>query len=358
MRAWRDVDLLALAATLALGLVGGLLARLAQLPVAMLLGALLATGGIALSGLRPFGRGVTLPTRLRTAFIPVIGVSIGGAFTPDVLTEAPRWWPSLLALLLYLPLSHGIGVLIYARGGLPRREAFFGAVPGGLIEAVQMGEEAGADPALTTILQFLRLILTILAVPLIFTLLTGGAVGSSAGAVMPAASEALGVQDALVLLAAAVAGSAAGRLLRLPAAPMTGPLLLSALAYAGGLAQGAPPAWLIAVTQVVVGCGLGVRFGGADRRLLRRAAPLAVLNGVVALAMAFLFAALLGLVVQEPTDAVFLAFAPGGVAEMSLIALSLELSVAYVTLHHLLRIVLSLAVAQAGARILRRRPGP
>jgi membrane AbrB-like protein len=357
MKWWPRVDPLALAVTLALGAAGGLFARLAHLPVAMLLGALLVTGGIALSGWRPLGRSVTLPVKLRTAFIPVIGVSIGGSFAPDVLAEAVRWWPSLLSLLLYLPLAHGIGILIYTKGGLPRLEAFFGAVPGGLIEAVQMGEEAGADPALTTILQFLRLILTILAVPLIFSLLTGGAVGSSARAAMPGGAEPLTLSDGLVLAVVGVLGFGVGRWLRLPAAPMTGPLLLSAAAHGFGLVEGAPPGWLIAATQVVVGCGLGVRFGNADHRPLKRAAPLAAVNTLIALAVAFLFAIALSLVLAEPATAVFLAFAPGGVAEMSLIALGLELSVAYVTLHHILRIVLSLLIAQSGARVLRGRAG-
>jgi hypothetical protein len=42
-------------------------------------------------------------------FIPVIGVSIGTAVTPGIVEEAARWWPSLAALLLYIPVAHAIG---------------------------------------------------------------------------------------------------------------------------------------------------------------------------------------------------------------------------------------------------------
>ncbi len=49
----------------------------------------------------------------------------------------------------------------------------------------------------------------------------------------------------------------------------------------------------------------------------------------------------------------FLAFAPGGLAEMSLVALSLQVSVIYVTTHHVLRIILAVALAQLSARLLR-----
>lgn len=346
----RRLDWAALAMTLALGAAGGLLARALHLPLALLLGSLVVTGVVAAAGWRPFGRAVLLPMKLRSAFVPVIGVSIGGAFTPAVLSEAGVWWPSLLALLVFLPLAHGVGFAIYRLGGLPKLESFFGSVPGGLIETVQMGEEAGGDVRLMTVLQFLRLILTIIFVPLIFMGLTGDAVGSASGAALPAAAVPLTVSEVSVLLAAGGLGFFVGRALRFPAAIMTGPILFSAVAHAAGLVHGVPPAWLVGVTQVVVGCGLGARFAGAERRMLLRAMRLAVMNAVVALALAYGFAVLLGPLVGEPAAAVFLAFAPGGLAEMSLIALSLQMSVVYVTVHHVARIVLSVLIAKGARR--------
>lgn len=346
----RRVDWPALGLTLVLGAAGGLAATMLHLPLALLLGSLVVTGVIAAAGWRPLGRAVTLPMRLRSAFVPVIGVSIGGAFTPEVVGQAGAWWPSLLALLVFLPLTHGVGYLVYVRGGLPRLESFFGSVPGGLIETVQMGEEAGGDVRLMTVLQFLRLILTIIFVPLIFMVLTGGAVGSASGVTLPAATVPLTVQEVAVLLAAGAAGVWVGRLVRLPAAIMTGPILFSAVAHAAGLVHGVPPAWLVGVTQVVVGCGLGARFAGADRAMLGRAMRLAILVAVLSLGIAFGFAVALAGWVDEPVAAVFLAFAPGGLAEMSLIALSLQMSVVYVTVHHVARIVVSVVVAKGARR--------
>ena len=56
-----------------------------------------------------------------------------------------------------------------------------------------------------------------------------------------------------------------------------------------------------------------------------------------------------------PLTPVFLAFAPGGITEMSLIALSLQISVVFVTLHHVLRIVVAISIAKLFAgRVLGR----
>ncbi len=344
------VDLTALALTLAIGAIGGAVAAMAHLPLGYLLGSLVAVAGFAMLGLRPFGRVITLPARLRMGFVPVIGVSIGGAFTPEVAGQALGWGPSLIAMCLFVPIAHAIGYGIYRRGGLDRREAFFGAVPGGLIESVQLGEEAGADVRLLTVLQFLRLIGTIIAVPMLFWGLTGHAVGSAAGAKL--AAGAIGAGDAVVLALAGGVGVAVARVLRFPGWIITGPLVASAVLHGAGLVQGALPGWMLAATQVILGTGLGARFVGIEAKMLKRAAWLALINGIAALLLALSFAWALHLLVDEPVAAVFLAFAPGGLAEMSLIALSLKMSVIYVTAHHVLRIVLAVTFAKLGAKRL------
>lgn len=346
-------DIAPLAVTLAVAGAGGAAAWALHLPLGFLLGALAVTAMIAAAERRVFGHQMTLPLTLRQCFIPVIGVSIGGAFTPEVIEGAVRWWPSLLALLVFIPVAHGLAYLIYRKGGIAPREAFFGGVPGGLIESVAIGEEMGADVRILTALQFLRLILTIVSVPLIFFALTGAQVGSAAGAVM-GAGVVLGPVDWVVLTIAGGFGVMIGRALRFPAPIMTGPLLCSAIAHITGLAHGAPPFWLVSVTQVVVGAGLGSRFGGMDRRMLARTFGLSVINGTAALLLAFGFAIGLAHIVDQPVTAIFLAFAPGGLAEMGLIALSLNIGVVFVTVHHVARIVLSVLIARAGARRLRQ----
>ena len=350
-----SVDYPALAVTVAIGTVGGVVAAALGVPLGYLLGSLLAVGVTAAMDWRPLGRAMTMPMWLRMSFVPVIGVAIGGAFTPEVAREALGWGRSLLALLLFVPVAHAVGYMIFRWGGLPRVDAYFSALPGGLIESVQLGEEAGADVRLLTVLQFLRLILTIIAVPLIFAGVTGHAVGSAAGVQMAGADVALSLRDVLVLLVCGGLGVWLARMCRIPAAIITGPLILSALAHVMGWVEGVPPGWLISLTQVVLGTGLGARFAGVSGGMLRRAGGLAVLNGAAVMALAFGFALALHALVGESVPAVFLAFAPGGLAEMSLIALSLNISAIYVTTHHVMRIAMAVLAAQVGARWFLKR---
>lgn len=334
------------ALTLALGTTGGFAAKSAHLPLPMLLGPLLVVAAVSLSGLRPFGHAPQFPMKLRQVFIPIVGVAIGGTFTPNILREALAWWPSLLAIAAFIPVAHVVSFRsVRATRLIDPVTAFFGTAPGGLIETVQMGEEMGGDVRMLTMLQFLRLIVTIVAVPIFFTILTGHAVGSAGGATL--SRSAMQWADLPWLIGAGVIGGYLGWRYKIPGGMVTGPILVSALVHLSGLAQGSPPGWLVSTTQVVIGTSLGVRFVGMELHRFWLAIRLAALSTALSICLAALSAFALAGLVGEPPAAVFLAFAPGGLTEMSLIAFSLNMSVVYVTAHHAVRILLAVAVARA-----------
>jgi membrane AbrB-like protein len=345
-----QIDLVPLAATMLLGTAGGFAGHWLGLPLGYLLGSLVVVAVWAIMGWRVARQPIHLPQPLRMAFIPIIGVGIGGAFTPEIFRDAAGWWPSLLALLVFVPMAQAVGYMIYRKGGLNPATAYFGSVPGGLMEMVVLGEEAGADVPILVLIQFLRLILTIIFVPVLFAVLTGHAVGSGAGVALTGAENPLELWDIAALSVAAVGGYFLGTFLRFPAAIMTGPLAASAVLHLTGVTDAVPPAWTIAMTQVIVGTGLGARFAGIAGRALRRGSLLSLYSTTASLVLAFVFAEGLHLTIGLPLTALFLAFAPGGITEMSLIALSLQVSVVFVTLHHVLRIVVAITLAKLFAR--------
>lgn len=332
--------------TFAIGAVGGWGATVLGLPLPMLIGSVLTVGTASVLGFTVRGQPPRVPAWMRPTFVPIIGIAIGGAFTPAVVREMPTWWPTLLALVVFIPLVHWLGYHAYrAVGRLDRQTAYYSAVPGGLIEMIHMGEDAGADARVLTMLQFLRLILTLLLVPLAFSILTGSAVGSSSGATITKSDDPTLI-EVMVLAVCGIVGFFGGRRLHFPAYIITGPILVSGLAHMAGLVESVPPAWLVSATQLVVGVSLGTRFVGLPASMLVRGIMLAAINIFVIMVLAVLTALALSGLVGQPVPAVILAFAPGGVAEMALVAVSLEMSVIYVTAHHVLRIVISVSGAK------------
>ncbi len=357
--AGEDLHLPTMALALALGAAGGFAAKFVGMPLPMLLGSLIVVGASAIAGVRLRGRVIGIPMPVRQGFVPVIGVSIGTAIAPGIFGDLGRWWPSFAALLLYIPLSHYVGYKLTRMGGLDKPTAYYGAMPGGFIESISLGDQAGGDPAYLTMLQFLRLILCIVFIPIGFTLLTGHAVGSGAGAVIGGAAHPLTPRDWGILILAGAIGAIAGRRVGLPAAIVTGPFLLSGVVHYFGWVEGGPPSWLIQLTQLVIGSSLGARFAGRSPTILLTGFRIASINVAATLCIAGVAAVLLHGLVGERWEAVLLAYAPGGLAEMSLVALSLELSIVYVTVHHILRIILALTFAKAMARrVLGPPPAP
>lgn len=342
-------DLVAVLGTLALGAIGGAAAFALGAPLPWMSGALFAVAAAALLRAEVAGKSPEFPIKIRLFFIPIIGVAIGGTFTPDLLREALGWWPTLLALALYIPLAHLFSYGIYRRvGGLDAQTAYFAAMPGGLIEAITMGEERGADPKLLSLMQFSRIIFCILAVPIGILAVDGIVVGSAAGVEMQGADAPIGPWDVLILAASGGLGVLGARWLRLPAPLIIGPIGLSAAVHLAGLTAATPPAWMISVTQLVVGVGLGLRFVGLEWRAVVRALGLSALSVGGLLCVAVGIGLALAPIVGETVEAVVLAFAPGGVVEMSLVAVSLEVSVIFVVAHHVMRIVLAVLVGAGG----------
>lgn len=342
--------------TCALAFVAGWVAKALGAPLPWLLGALLVTASAGIANIRPLGHVLGFPSLIRTAFVPVIGVAIGAAFTPEVARQVQAWWPSLVALLAFVPLAHATGYLAARRiGGTDPATAYYGMMPGGFVEAIPLGEAAGADIAQLATFQFLRLVLLIVFMPIGFSLATGQVVGSATGETIGKAAGLL-PQDWAILVAAGVVGAFGGRAIGIPAGIVVGPLILSGIAHGLGWTEGSPPQWLIETTQLVIGASLGGRFAGRSPRILWTGLKVVVAAVLAILAIAGIFAALLHQAVGEEWQAVFLAFAPGGLVEMALIALSLQVGVIYVTGHHAARIILAVALARTfEAKVIKPR---
>jgi len=334
--------------TLALAVLGGWVAYLLKLPLAWLLGAVVATGIWSAAGWKIAGGLPQVPDAAKFVAIPVLGLAIGSGFTPEVVRQMPTWWPTILGLVLYLPLVHWLCYRIFRMSSaVSAPTAFFSAVPGGLVESVQMGEAAGGDVQMMTLLHLLRMIACVIFIPLGMSIVTGQSLATSD---IIAPEGTLLTRHIFEMLAVVGIGLLGGYFLRLPAGYFFGPLMASAIAHGTGWSTFIMPGWLLIAAQVALGAGLGVRFAGMPPSKLRIAIHMTLFSAVAIYATAALTAYLLGKVSGISPYEIFLAYAPGGIVEMSLIAMAMGLNAIFVSCHHLLRIVFAII----GIRLMRR----
>jgi membrane AbrB-like protein len=281
---------------------------------------------------------------------PRAGNLLGSSFTRDMAAGMLAWLPSLAALPAYI-VAIGALALVYLRkvGRIDPLTAFFCATPGGLGEMVILGDRMGGDLRTISLVHATRILLVVFSVPLAFRLLGYLPPG---GSLMPAAS--LGPTDLLVLVACGVAGLYGAQLLRLPAPGLLGPMLLSAMAHLLGLVHGAPPAFLVAGAQVVIGASVGCRFEGYPVARVVWMILIGLGLTLIMLTATLLFGAAVQAMTGLPLPLVVLAFVPGGLAEMSLVALALTDDPAFVATNHIVRIGLVVLLAPACFRLYRR----
>ncbi|MFN4191313.1 MAG: AbrB family transcriptional regulator [Tabrizicola sp.] len=335
---------LALLAGLALGSLGGAVFYLMSLPLPWMLGALFATMAAAVAGAPIRG-----PAGLRPAIVAVIGVLLGSRFTPEILGQAGQTALTLAVLLVYLVAVAAVVVPFYRLvGGQDWTTAYFAGMPGGLSEMIEFGEARGADVPAIVLAHSLRIVVTIALMAFLFRVVLGHDVGRT----VPTAGGALGIADIALLAGSALLGAALGIRLRLPAPTFLGPLILSALVHVIGLTESAPPPALVVAAQVLLGTILGCRFVGIAPAMLVRAGLLSLGATVLTLALALVAGLAMRAGAGVGLDQALLALAPGGLTEMGLIALAIQADVAFVALHHVVRILVVIVLAPLAARLL------
>lgn len=330
-------DLRKYAFGIGLAALGGVIFHLLNLPLPWMLGAMAVTI-VAATQEAP----IKPADALRPTVVSIIGVMLGSSFHSETFSQIGVWSLSLGFLYLCVVLQAAL-VSIYFRklGGMDPVTALFSSMPGGLVEMMEIGKQYGGDEKTIILSHAARIVLVIALTALWFRLVLGLEVSG----VMPTAGGQTGPLDLLLLLLCALIGAYGGLKLKLPAPTFLGPMLCSAAIHIAGLTDGSPPLPIVIVAQVILGSVVGGRFLGVSSRRVGQVFVMSLGATVMMLAIALLFAFALTSLLGQSAEQILLAFAPGGLTEMSLISLSMGADVAYIATHHLVRVVTLLAIA-------------
>ncbi|MCE9663739.1 AbrB family transcriptional regulator [Halomonas sp. M5N1S17] len=334
-----------LANSLGIGALGGLLFQLTGLPLAWMLGPLVANLLVSARGVD-----VRIPEGLREAFLGVLGLVLGSQVTPQLAERVLDWPLSAALLLVGVAVSTAAAAAWYRRCGFDPVSAWYASAPGAMTAMILMGEKCGGDPQRIAIAQSLRIILVVLWLPPLFWLWEGGAAAQvEEAAVVSAHLWMLLMLPLLIML---------GNRLRLPSASLLAPLLFAAVLSGFDVASLQLPDWGLNVMLWVLGSAIGSRFQGLSRARLGRYLLEAGVATLLALAVLALFAEAIHRLIGVPRDVALLALAPGGIGEMAILAVALDIDPVFVAFHHLLRMVALMVFAPFWARYLISRGVP
>lgn len=313
-----------------------------KLPIPLLLGPMFACLLFGLAGLRLLDMG-TMGTFFRT----FLGVAIGSSITSDLIFELPQHAPTLIMIPLFV-LCIGLTGYPFFRKVMrfDHPTAYYSAMPGGLQDMLIFGEEAGGNVRTMSLIHATRVLVIISGVPIFMTLMLDVDLTRPPGV---RASE-LPNHEVLIMIVAGYAGWKIAAKAGMFGASILGPLILSALLSLGGIINSRPPVEMIWVAQFFIAIAVGSNYTGITGREIRRDVFAGLVFTLIMAAIAGLFIAVLQHYSSADSLDIWLAFLPGGQAEMALIAILSGADIAFVVTHHLLRIFVVILAAPVIAR--------
>lgn len=320
----------------------------AALPAALLIGPMMA--GIA-AGTN--GATIRVPRLAFAAAQAIVGCLVASSISPGIFPVFLREWPLFLGTVMAtLAASSVLGWLISRWRILPGTTAVWGSSPGAATAMVLMAGAFGADQRLVAFMQYLRVIFVSMTAATIARLWV-----DTSGVEAPATVwfPALQPRDFAATLLIALAGAAAGRLLRLPSPYFLGTMLLGTALHLGAGIDFQLPQWLLAVSYAAVGWTIGLNFTMPILRHATRALPQIVASILILIAlcggMAWLISHVLGV---DPLTA-YLATSPGGMDSIAIIAAATDnIDISFVMALQTVRFLIVLLLGPSIARMIAR----
>ena len=282
----------------------------------------------------------------------LVGAVIGALVQLPTLLRIASDWPSVVLVTVgTLAISVAAGRLLALDRDVSPVTGAFALVAGGASGIVALARELGADDRVVTIVQYLRVLLVLLAMPLVtsFVFHPPSGAGSLAG------SHTRWLPDLTFVVLAVAIGLLLQRVVTAPATALLGPMLVAvALSASGVLGHVSVPTALENLGYALIGVRVGLRFTRASLRSIARLLPLAT-----ALIVAVIVACgLLGLLLAEVTGTdrltAYLATTPGGLFAVLATAADSGSDVTYVLAVQVIRVFAMLLLAPLLGRWFRR----
>lgn len=314
-----------------------------NLPLPWLLGPIFACLIAALAGVPMRGIKV-LNDGMRT----ILGVAVGATLTPAVLANFPSMLPTLVLVPVMIASIGIIGVPYFQRlCGYDFPTAYYATMPGGLQDMLLFGEEAGGNVRTLSLIHATRVLVVVVALPFLLKGIWQADLTNPPGAPL----NTVPVSQLAIMLACAIIGWQFARKIGMFGASILGPLILAALVTVSGGLQFRPPAEAIWAAQFFIGMTIGSKYAGITPEEVRRDLAAGLGFCVILIVLTVIFVEAIYWLDLAPGMETLLSFAPGGQAELTVLALIVGADVAFVVAHHVLRLFVVILGAPLVARI-------
>ena len=290
----------------------------------------------------------------------ILGIELGQKINLSFLHIFKEYWLTIiLMLLLSIFFSLLSGFVLWKYSKTDMLTSFFGTAPGGLSAMPGIAEEVGANTAVVSIIQTMRIFLVILIIPIIVSFWASNQVDQvtfSAQTVSPFKWENL--LWTLVLVGIAYGGYHLGKYLKFPAPWLIGSMVGVAVVQSfGSLYLGHDmvswwPYIVITLSQIFIAASIGSRFHKSMFIGLKQTIMVAFLSTMGLIFSMIMCAFFVSKVTGIALITAVLAFAPGGIAEMTTTSVVLNADSTFVVAVQVLRVIIVCVILPPFFRLL------
>jgi membrane AbrB-like protein len=314
--------------TVVLAAAGGGLFHALDVPAGWLTGAMIAVAAGAMARVP-----LHMPAPAANGALVLLGMSMGAGVTPDTLRQAAAWPLSILVLAVSVVASIAVCSFWFERiHGWDRATARFAAIPGALPAVLAMAVGTSADLPRVALAQSLRLVTLVAVMPPLLRWLAVPSTGTTTSIGTPG-----NLSGFLLLLGASAATAGLMYRMRFPGGVLLGAMMASAVLHGTGMIQGLLPPDLLAAGFTAIGALIGSRFRGVKLSTLLAILRPSLESVVLALVISGMCAGIASALLDLPMGQIWLAYTPGGIEAMSIVAFALGFDVAFVGMHHVVR---------------------
>ena len=308
--------------TFSFGILGAFLFQALYLPIPWMLGPL-----VTIFLLQFF---TELPLKwhgnFRDAGLIIVGLSLGDYFTQEIFRSIPQFLPMIILMnVIMIAFSVGLAFITAKWCRIDLSTALVSSIPGGLSQLIIFAEEREKiNLSIVTYFHVIRVLLVVSLVPLLLS-------ATSRGGTTTDSKEISNITILILIFFGYIAMILAKRL-KVPVPSFLGPLLF--------VQHTAVNIDFVHIGQVLVGCHIGLLLTKKDVQLSKRLLIMGVISSILLILLTIFIGYIFSTLYSDISfETAFLSLAPGGLDQMSLIALGIGGNVALVTLFQLFRIL-------------------
>ncbi|MDK2858405.1 MAG: uncharacterized protein PWQ29_1719 [Verrucomicrobiota bacterium] len=283
-----------------------------------------------------------------------VGCLIAQSLTPAILAELWGNWPLFLGIIFCIMMfSWSLGWLLARWQVVPGSAAIWGSSPGAASAMTLMSIAYGADVRLVAFMQYVRVLLVVIASSFAATFWSNGTAVPDVGFsnwFSPGHWPAFIATSIL-----AVAGAVLGRRFKVPAGSLLIPMIAGAVLHGIGIMNIEIPQWVLIASYCIVGWAIGLRFNGEVLKHSLKALPGILISNLILISLCGSLAFLLSRFFAVDPLTAYLATSPGGANTVAIIAVSTNVDVSFVMALQTGRMLLVVLLGPIAARFMTRR---